>query len=235
MSGWFAVKRGITEHPLFQGNADRLAVWVWLLDHAAWKETRHNIAGKVVTIKAGQICASERRISDSIGVGRQVVRTMLDHLEANQMITRDLTHGRTIVTLCNWDKYQNVGPAANPDVTQKQPKANPQKEQGNKVNKKTKEQEPFGFGAFWAAYPRHVARDAAVTAYRAAMKKASEADILSGATRYAEQVRQRDTEERYIAHPATWLNQGRWADEAPTAQPGNIVNMGWFGTGTVVR
>lgn len=133
MSGWFAVKRGITSHPIFKGHPERLAIWLWLLDNAVWQDTPHDIRGKTVTVKRGSVCASERRIADEVGVGYQVVRTFLNRLKADQMINAEVTQGRTIITLCNYEKYQSAkitaNAAANADLTQSQRT----KEQVNKI------------------------------------------------------------------------------------------------------
>lgn len=125
MSGWFACKRGITSHPLFVGRPDRLAVWLWLLDNAAWKETIHDVNGHTVKVPRGSVSASERRIADETGVGRQAVRTFLARLKADKMLTLSLTHGRSMITICNWDKYQlpenTANPSKNPRPTHDQP------------------------------------------------------------------------------------------------------------------
>lgn len=73
-------------------------------------------------------------------------------------------------------------------------------------------EEPDGFAEFYTAYPKHVARRAAVKAYRAAIKRASPAVILAGAIRYATNSAGKEAE--YVKHPATWLNADCWADEA---------------------
>jgi uncharacterized protein YdaU (DUF1376 family) len=71
------------------------------------------------------------------------------------------------------------------------------------------------FTAFWTAYPKHVAKQSAIKAYQAALKKGISPDVISaGALRYAKHVEGKDT--KYIAHPSTWLNAGRWEDELPT-------------------
>lgn len=75
-----------------------------------------------------------------------------------------------------------------------------------------------GFDAFWAQYPRKCAKRTAETAYSKALQRgASESDILAGAMRYAAHTQ--DKEERFIAHPATWLNGDRWLDQ-PSRQSG---------------
>jgi uncharacterized protein YdaU (DUF1376 family) len=68
------------------------------------------------------------------------------------------------------------------------------------------------FDAFWKAYPRRVGKDAARKAFTAAVKRSSVAAVMAGlqAARFS-------SDPQFVPHPATWLNQGRWADEAPVA------------------
>ena len=73
-----------------------------------------------------------------------------------------------------------------------------------------------GFTEFWKLYPRKVGKDGAVIAYRRARKKAKQEDILAGLHLYLLTC---PKEKHFIAHPTTWLNQGRWADE--TEEPMN--------------
>ena len=68
-----------------------------------------------------------------------------------------------------------------------------------------------GFAAFWSAYPRKVGRVAAEKAYAKAVKLATHDEIMRGVNAYAATVRGQD--QQYTAHPSTWLNAGRWADE----------------------
>ena len=65
------------------------------------------------------------------------------------------------------------------------------------------------FDEFWEAYPRHIAKPAALRAFKGARKKVPLADILSGVERY------KATKPDYAdwCHAATWLNQDRWADD----------------------
>lgn len=71
---------------------------------------------------------------------------------------------------------------------------------------------PDGFDDFWAAFPRREGKRKAEQAYAAALKRGAEpAQLLSATRRYAELTRH--GEPRFIAHPSTWLNQGRYDDE----------------------
>jgi hypothetical protein len=69
------------------------------------------------------------------------------------------------------------------------------------------------FEIFYQAYPRHTARAAAEKAFARAIKKTT-LEILLAAV---ERQKPAWTDPQFIPHPATWLNQGRWADELPIA------------------
>lgn len=71
------------------------------------------------------------------------------------------------------------------------------------------------FEIWYSAYPRKIARGAAERAFAKAIKIAKLDDLIAGAKRYAATVA--DSEPRFVAHPATWLNAKRWLDEQPAA------------------
>lgn len=80
------------------------------------------------------------------------------------------------------------------------------------------ERAPEGFAEFWAAYPRKEGKRAAEKAYAAARKReVPAARLLVAAKRYAAVTAH--TEDRFVAHPATWLNQGRYDDEPAPRLP----------------
>jgi hypothetical protein len=68
-----------------------------------------------------------------------------------------------------------------------------------------------GFESFWLACPRRIGKEAARKAYEKARKMVSDSELLEGIRRYA--ATRAGQDEQYTVHPATWLNQGRWADE----------------------
>lgn len=65
------------------------------------------------------------------------------------------------------------------------------------------------FAAFWAVYPRRVAKLAAQKAFIRARRQATLIEIVEGVQRYIH------SKPSYAdwCHPSTWLNQGRWLDE----------------------
>lgn len=68
------------------------------------------------------------------------------------------------------------------------------------------------FENWWNIYPRKVNKYQAKIKYRSARKKYAK-DLLEKTTEFFSQVcTQQGTEERFIPHPSTWLNQKRFLD-----------------------
>jgi hypothetical protein len=71
------------------------------------------------------------------------------------------------------------------------------------------------FELFWKAYPRKVAKRQAQKSFAKLMVTKDAPTIkqlLDGVERY----KATTLDPKYIAHPATWLNQGRWEDDVTT-------------------
>lgn len=70
-----------------------------------------------------------------------------------------------------------------------------------------------GFEDFWKAYPRKVGKEEARKAF--IKKKCHELlpDILEGINRSIKSVEWTREGGKYVPHPSTWLNQGRWSDQ----------------------
>ena len=72
-----------------------------------------------------------------------------------------------------------------------------------------KKESAKNFEQFYAAYPKHVAKIAAEKAYAKALKQATHAEIMAA----LEKQKPNFPEPKFIPHPASWLNAGRWLDE----------------------
>lgn len=85
--------------------------------------------------------------------------------------------------------------------------------------------EQASFDAFWAIYPRRVAKQPALEAYLAVVRQGVAPDeIANGASAYAGLRAGKDPDK--TAHPATWLNDGRWTDEIEQPPPGGYRDNG---------
>ena len=75
------------------------------------------------------------------------------------------------------------------------------------------------FDIFWNEYPNKVGKPNAMKKYR----EKEHTDIIYGLTLWKTYWVRSNTEQRYIPHPATWLNQERWKDIPPETATNTII------------
>ncbi|MCY0916983.1 hypothetical protein OS965_02180 [Streptomyces sp. H27-G5] len=80
----------------------------------------------------------------------------------------------------------------------------------------SEQQQEIDFAAFYAIYPRKIAKGNARKAFAAAVKRgAKPADLIAAAAAHRDNWVRCKTESRFIPHPTTWLNGERYDDELP--------------------
>lgn len=80
-----------------------------------------------------------------------------------------------------------------------------------------RQQEDIDFAAFYAAYPRKIAKGNARKAFAAAVKRGVKSTALVAAAQaHRDHWTRCRTETRFIPHPTTWLNGERYDDELPS-------------------
>jgi hypothetical protein len=77
--------------------------------------------------------------------------------------------------------------------------------------------DPSPFDLFWAKYPRRLAKADALKVWTRLVKKekADPALVLAAVDGYLAAIKKAGTEERFVKHPATFLNADRWRDYLP--------------------
>lgn len=86
------------------------------------------------------------------------------------------------------------------------------KEQGKERNARASR-----FDEFWNVCPKKVGKGKAEKIYLRSLQETSPDLLIAAMRRYA--ASQAGKDETYIAHPSTWLNDKRWADEASVSAP----------------
>jgi hypothetical protein len=129
--GYIAVSRSIFEHPLFKNRDDWVVAWEKLIAAAAWKPQAHVGRWGSAHVERGQLASTIRALAAMLAWPKSSVEYFLDRLEASQMIakqqfrtrinTKDLIKNSqriTIITICNYDKFQIKPRVSNPKVGQ---------------------------------------------------------------------------------------------------------------------
>ena len=89
---------------------------------------------KGLIIDRGQLVTSRGQLSEETGLSEMQIRTAIDKLDNCGFITKSGTRKYTIITVCNYDLYQQVQdgfdngcqPTDNQQITSKQPTDNQQ-------------------------------------------------------------------------------------------------------------
>lgn len=86
------------------------------------------------------------------------------------------------------------------------------KEDTKVINKVSKDKYDQDFKDFWDAYPRNINKHLAHQKWKVAIKNFPIKKLLVCTIRFANDVKINKTEEQFIPHPSTWLNQKRYLD-----------------------
>lgn len=140
-NGWVCSFRKIWESPLFEDNALRVGVWQWMVQKAVWKPTPFKVGGKVIQLERGQFCASQAYMCEKTGMTRKQLRSFLTELEGENAVVTEKAisgaKGRTVITICNYNKYQAASEGGGQEEGQRRAKEGPTKEQYNNNPKGT--------------------------------------------------------------------------------------------------
>ncbi len=92
-----------------QLRAEHFKFMVLLLLRARWRDGDYLAPdGAVIKIKRGQYASSVRRMAGEFGLSIQNVRTALRLLGEYKFATRAVTHGVTVITVLNYERYQDI-------------------------------------------------------------------------------------------------------------------------------
>lgn len=150
------------------------------------------------------------------GLSVRNVRTALKHLKATGEVTVSQAAKFSIITITNWEQYQQGDPQSDQQVTGKRP-ASDQQVTTSKEGKKVRKEEDILFDEFWEKYPRRKGSNPRKPAFQKFQSKVRDGvdpqAIIRGARAYAQQLaNDGKSNTEFVAQAQTWLNQERWND-----------------------
>lgn len=122
MSGWIKIYREITQHWIFQ-DAEKFKWWIDMIFLASYEGNRVLVGNHLVSLKRGQFIASIAFLVKRWGVGKDKVINFLKLLQVDGMIDKVTDNNVSIITICNYESYQDV-PDNLPDRLQDNPADN---------------------------------------------------------------------------------------------------------------
>lgn len=191
------------------------AIWNFLYQNAFYEDGDRTFNGVVYYLKRGQIATTPRFIAKGFRITESNARRVIQKLIKLKSIETQTTTKATIITICNYDKYQ-LSLKTNDDQSDNQTK-NKRKTNDANNNKGTKEtinELNKYFDQFWKEYPRKLGKKEAKLKFYGLSKKGIDYEkIIRGATTYKQHCKANTTALEYIKHPTTWLNGECWEDE----------------------
>lgn len=117
MEGYVKLHRKILENKywLEPRKKSKFEAWIYLLLRASYKD-REIIFGNVdLSLKAGEFITSQLKLAEEWGWNRETVVKYLGRLKADNQVDYKTNNKFTVVSICNWNSYQN-GDKENPAI-----------------------------------------------------------------------------------------------------------------------
>ena len=227
MDGWLKLYRSILDSAVFQ-DAEILKVWIWLLCNVAFEQHDTICYGKVINLKPGQIATGRKKIAQCTYLNENKVYRALTALKSLGNIEIKATNKYSIITVVNWDKYQDENGKGTSSEQQTNSKTTTEEQQDN--NKRTQHKNgkngknekeiymcPF-FDRAWELFPNKKGKSAVSKKAMLELAEAGETVVIAAIENYKEEIQRKGTEEKYILHGSTFFN-GRWRDYVVEDKP----------------
>jgi len=133
VDGWIKLFRKVLDSGWLR-NHKLWVFWSYCLLKASHKDHSQLVGFTQVELRSGQFVFGRKQASIDLNMTQQSIRTCLKNLKKAGNLTIKSTNKYSIVTICNWEFYQNdqlaIQPAkqqaSNQQVTSKQPASNQQ-------------------------------------------------------------------------------------------------------------
>lgn len=103
--GYIRLHRKILDCPVF-GNEKLLKVWIWCLLKATHDDFNVTIGRQIVELKKGQFVFGRHMASDELMIPASTVWSHIKLLEKYEMLEIESNNKFSIVTIANWELYQ---------------------------------------------------------------------------------------------------------------------------------
>lgn len=226
--GYYLKARCIEESAIAHAPPHIREIWDYILRKAFWKD------GKL--LKRGQLLTSYKEIIEALSwqVGFRKMsykasncETGMKYLTKHGMITKARTTRGMLITVCNYEAYQDMKSYENRNGDDTKPTREPH--ENRTIEKEGKQEEGIlkevvtkatenplytaDFKTFWAACPRKVGKLDAARKFKQHKCGGFLDQILMALNQQKKSAEWKEEGGKYIPHPATWLHQGQWENE----------------------
>ena len=227
MDGWLKLYRSILDSAVFQ-DPEVLKVWIWLLCNVAFEQHDTMCYGKVIHLKPGQIATGRKKIAQCTDLNETKVYRALTVLKSLGNIEIKATNKCSIITVVNWDKYQEENDKRTSSEQQTNSKQTSEEHQNDskttqhKNGKNGKKEKNIYICSFfqsvWDEYPKKLGKNKVTKASMEQLEEAGETTVMDAVRNYSEKIKRDGTDEKYIMHGSTFFN-GAWREYVVNEKP----------------
>lgn len=144
MDGWVSIHRKLSENPLWTCEPfSRGQAWIDLILLAAHKRHYFYKRGVKVEVDRGCLAWSEKALSERWKWSRSKVRNFLKDMEKEHQIDLQKSNVTQVVTIKNYDKYQQKEPQSEQQKDRRRTAEEPQKDTNNNEYNEYNEEQAF--------------------------------------------------------------------------------------------
>lgn len=107
LQGWIKLYRKLLNDPIAH-KPNYLALWITLLLLANHQDHEFVQKDKKRQIKRGQILTGRDALSRQTGIKSSTIERILKYFENEQQIEQQTTNKYRVITILNWESYQNI-------------------------------------------------------------------------------------------------------------------------------
>lgn len=100
--------RKLKDHPRYH-DSEWVHVWLHILMSVTHKPRRVDFEGRIVELQPGQMVTGRHAIAAATGVLESKVKRLLAVMKTDQQIGQQAGAKGSIITVLNWQSYQNNG------------------------------------------------------------------------------------------------------------------------------
>lgn len=223
--GWIKdFRKSVGSLPWSSG--DLFKLWHLCLYKASFDDRDITFNGMTVSLNRGQFVTGRTAMRDKMNEGVKPAQQVnssfvwrgLKKFEKAGMLNISSNPKYSVITIVNWDKYQESEQLPNSYRTATEQQTDTNKNYKNDKNDKKKTPSSSGlesrFDELWKLYPRKQGKQVALKAYKKSVKNGTtDEQIKSGIMSYSNYVRQEGLEQRFVKQGSTFFNQESWNDD----------------------
>ena len=214
MDGYIKLYRKLLDNPIVCKDVETLGIWIYLLLNATHKKIDVLFNSEKTTLEPGQLITGRKTIAAKLRVSESKVERTLKMLKNEHQIEQQTTSKNRLITILNWELYQNSEQQIEQQVNNKRTTSE-QQVNTNKNEKNVKNERNnisiAQFEEFWKAYPKKRNKETCLKWYmKNKPTEEEQKQILLAIAFFKNDQQWKD--EQYIPYPSTFLNQKRWED-----------------------